>query len=35
MGDAGGNFDIIGQTITLDDAAGTALPDNAAITTGT
>ncbi len=35
MGDAGGNFDIINQTITLDDAAATPLPDNAVITTGT
>ncbi len=35
MGDAGGNFDIINQTITVDDAAATALPDNALITSGT
>jgi subtilisin-like proprotein convertase family protein len=35
MGDAGGNFDIINQTITLDDAAATPLPDNALITSGT
>lgn len=35
MGDAGGTIDIINQTITLDDAAATALPDATAITTGT
>lgn len=35
MGDAGGTTDIINQTITLDDAAATALPDSTAITTGT
>ncbi|HKP68862.1 MAG TPA: Ig-like domain repeat protein [Pyrinomonadaceae bacterium] len=35
MGDAGGNIDIVGQTITFDDAAATLLPDNTAITTGT
>jgi hypothetical protein len=35
MGDAGGTIDVNNQTITLDDAAATALPDATAITTGT
>jgi len=34
MSDAGGTTDIINQTITLDDAAATALPDSTAITNG-
>ena len=35
MSDAGGTTDVVGQTITLDDAAASALPDSTAITTGT
>ena len=35
MGDAGGTIDVLNQTITLDDAAATQLPDTTAITTGT
>ncbi|MEP7213310.1 MAG: Ig-like domain repeat protein [Acidobacteriota bacterium] len=35
MSDAGGTTDIVNQTITLDDAAATALPDSTAIVTGT
>lgn len=35
MGDAGGTTDIVGQTLTFDDAAAAALPDSTAITTGT
>ena len=35
MSDAGGGTDVIGVTLTLDDAAATALPDSATLTTGT
>jgi len=35
MSDAGGQFDLSGTTITLDSTAGTALPDEAQINSGT
>src|SRR5206468_9999977 len=35
MSDAGGSFDVVGVVLTLDDAAATALPDNAQIVSGT
>jgi len=35
MSDAGGGTDVTGVTLTLDDAAATALPDGTVLTTGT
>ena len=35
MSDAGGTTDIVGQTLTFDDAAATALPDSTSIVSGT
>jgi hypothetical protein len=35
MGDAGGTTDMVNVNLVLDDAAGTALPDSTAITSGT